>query len=273
MSSHRRRGARSTAHAWFATVRGRLAVLWAQVDRPALSLRDNVAALVLTVGLVAAALVGLISSVGPGTVTALPPTPRPPVSASVPAPVTTSPAAGVARAKAPTYKCSGSHAEAAGGDVPSRVCIPSLGVSATVLSLGLNADHTVQVPTLAQVRDAGWYKYSAVPGDVGPTVILGHIDSAQYGEGVFFKLARLRAGDQVEVTRGDGRIAVFRIDTVREVSKKAFPTADVYGATSGPALRLVTCGGAFDANTGSYLDNIIAFGTLLHLTSPTHQSA
>jgi sortase (surface protein transpeptidase) len=133
------------------------------------------------------------------------------------------------------------------------------------MSLGLNPDHTVEVPPLSEVGEAGWYRNSAAPGTVGPTVILGHVDSAQYGEGVFFKLSSLHAGDQVRLRRGDGKVAIYRIDKVAQVSKQHFPTGAVYGPTSGPAIRLVTCGGAFDSSTGNYLDNIIAYGTLLHL--------
>jgi sortase (surface protein transpeptidase) len=130
------------------------------------------------------------------------------------------------------------------------------------MSLGLNADRTVEVPPLSRVGDAGWYRYSAPAGSIGPTVILGHVDSAQYGEGVFFRLGRLRSGDQVVVANADGSVVTFRVNTVSEVSKSKFPTQSVYGATSGPAIRLVTCGGRFDSATGNYLDNIIAYGTL-----------
>lgn len=134
------------------------------------------------------------------------------------------------------------------------------------MQLGLNSDRTVQVPPLSRVQDAGWYKNSAAPGVVGPTVVLGHVDSAQYGEGVFFELARLHPGDRILVTRGDGRVATYRVDRLEQVAKRSFPSQQVYGATSGPAIRLVTCGGRYDPSTGSYVDNIIVFGTLQSLT-------
>lgn len=133
------------------------------------------------------------------------------------------------------------------------------------MQLGLNQDRTVQVPPLSRVGDAGWYKYSAAPGASGPTVILGHVDSAQYGAGVFYRLGTLRAGDKVVVSRGDGKVATFRVSRVQEVSKTRFPTDAVYGRTSSSALRLVTCGGRFNSSTGNYEDNIIAYGTLLSL--------
>ncbi len=209
--------------------------------------------------LVGAALVVVFNRPGHRDV-GLPPTPPAPAAGSTTAgprsSATATPSGGAPRT------CGTASASPLGGIAPIRICIPSIHVTASVMQLGLNADRTVQVPPLSRVGDAGWYKYSAAPGKSGPTVILGHVDSATYGEGVFFRLGQLRAGDAVSVNRGDGRIATYRIDRVVEVSKQKFPTQAVYGPTSGPALRLVTCGGRFDAATGNYLDNIIAYGSL-----------
>lgn len=191
--------------------------------------------------------------------------PRLPVPAATTSHAPTSAASARARPTAP-FRCVAPRTRALGGSAPVRICVPDIHVDAQVMQLGLNADRTVQVPPLSQVRVAGWYKYSAAPGSVGPTVVLGHVNSAQYGDGVFLDLALTHAGDKVVVYRGDGRVATYRIDRVQQVSKSRFPSQAVYGATSGPALRLVTCGGRFDASTGSYNDNIIAYGTLTSLS-------
>ncbi len=132
-----------------------------------------------------------------------------------------------------------------------------------MLTLGLKADGTNEVPSGASFDEAGWYKYSPTPGSVGPSVILGHVDSGNYGASVFFKLAKLQPGDKVLVTRRDGTVAVFQITGVREVSKTAFPTKLVYGNTDSAKIRLITCGGRFDSSTGHYVDNIIVFGSLI----------
>jgi sortase (surface protein transpeptidase) len=139
-------------------------------------------------------------------------------------------------------------------------------VNASVVVLGLNSDHTVQVPPLSEVREAGWYRYSPLPGTDGPTIILGHVDSAQYGNGVFFNLGRLHAGDVVNIARSDGSVASFSITRVAQYPKTAFPTSEVYGNTTGPAIRLITCGGRFDASTRNYLSNIVAYGVLRSVT-------
>ncbi|MEO9138810.1 MAG: class F sortase [Jatrophihabitans sp.] len=230
---------------------------------------------VVTVGALAVIVLGVVFALLTGATSerpvALPPTPPSPTT------LTTTPAATSAKpAKSATsvphteplapLKCS-EPARSGGGVGPFQICIPTLRVDTAVMSLGLNKDRTVQVPPLSRVQDAGWYRYSAAPGEIGPTVILGHVDSAQYGDGVFFRLGTMRAGDTVVLSRGDGKVATFRVDRVEEVSKRHFPTGEVYGATSGPAIRLVTCGGRFNSATGSYEDNIIAFGTLLSLHS------
>ena len=156
----------------------------------------------------------------------------------------------------------------ASGSVPVEIDIPALDVQANVIELGLNADRTVQVPPLSQVGEAGWYKYSPVPGRIGPSVILGHIDSAVAGRGVFFSLGALRSGAVVSILRADHMVATFSVSRVAEYPKSAFPTQAIYGNTSAPALRLITCGGKFDPSKHSYVDNIVVFATL---TSLKHQ--
>ncbi len=146
---------------------------------------------------------------------------------------------------------------------PLELSIPAIGVKSGLLRLGLNPDRTVQVPPLGADSQAGWYRNSPTPGALGPAVILGHIDSARYGPGVFFKLGALRKGDTVSVRRADHTVAVFRIDAVAEYAKNHFPTFTVYGNTDHAALRLITCGGKFDFSTHNYEDNIVAFASLV----------
>lgn len=264
-----RRSIRSLAHrstAW------RTALLNDSI-RLARRRRDRVmiaAATLVVLAIATIALTTFLSDRHRHSVTALvPPTPPSPVDTSSgggslvpgrsgPLPATTTP-------PRPRRPITCGSARRTGIDAPDRVCVPGIGVDASVMELGLNPDRTVQVPPLSRVGDAGWYRYSALPGDAGPTVILGHVDSAQYGEGVFYRLGQLQRGDSVVVSRGDGMVATYRIDKVDQVAKNRFPTAAVYGRTSNAQIRLVTCGGRFDASNGNYLDNIIVFGTLRSL--------
>jgi Sortase domain len=146
--------------------------------------------------------------------------------------------------------------------LPVSVDIPAIGVRSKLLHLGLNSDGSIQVPSLETSADlAAWYKYSATPGQVGSSVIEGHVDSQQ-GPAVFFRLGALRPGDIIEVTLADGITAIFRVTGVREYAKAHFPAKTVYGSTDFAALRLITCGGAFDYATGHYLSSTVVFAAL-----------
>lgn len=149
--------------------------------------------------------------------------------------------------------------------VPVSITIPAIGVHSTLLDLGLNATGTIEVPPLGgtpQTNEAAWFDDSPTPGQVGPSVIEGHIDSAYQGPSVFFELGALVPGDTVDVTLADGIVAVFTVNGVRQYPKTAFPTSVVYGNTDFAALRLITCGGTFDPTTGHYLANTVVFASL-----------
>ena len=146
--------------------------------------------------------------------------------------------------------------------MPVSVDIPAIGVQSKLLHLGVNSDGTIQVPSLSTSAGlAAWFKYSATPGQIGASVIEGHVDSLQ-GPAVFFRLGALRPGDSVDVTLADGVTAIFRVTGVREYLKTDFPAKAIYGATDYAALRLITCGGAFDFTTGHYLSSTVVFASL-----------
>jgi hypothetical protein len=145
---------------------------------------------------------------------------------------------------------------------PTSIAIPAIGVNSGLLRLGISTDGAMQVPSLpAQADDAAWYEYSATPGQVGVSVIEGHVDSYD-GPAVFFRLGALRPGDRINVRLADGITAVFRVSGVREYPKSRFPASAVYGSGNYAGLRLITCGGAFDYATGHYLSSIVVFASL-----------
>jgi len=169
-------------------------------------------------------------------------------------------AAGVAALPAPTGPIVAPPQSAAPKPVASPVSltIPLIGVQTKLVTLGLTSTGELQVPSSTSV--AGWYTGSPRPGAIGPAIIVGHIDSLT-GPGVFYRLSELAAGDKVYVKRADGTLVEFRVTSVQTYLKDRFPTEDVYGPVPDPELRLITCGGAFDAATGHYLSNIVVYAT------------
>jgi hypothetical protein len=144
---------------------------------------------------------------------------------------------------------------------PSRtghIRIPAIGVDSSLIPRGLNPDSSLDVPKDWGV--AGWFEGGPFPGDPGPAVVVGHVDSTS-GPAVFYRLRELRRGDVIVVWRKGGLRSRFRVESLRWFPKSSFPTKLVYGAIATPALRLITCGGAFDQSTGHYEDNLVVFAS------------
>jgi hypothetical protein len=139
---------------------------------------------------------------------------------------------------------------------PVRVRIPAVGVDTALVRLGKAGDGSIEVP--AQFDVAGWFAEGPRPGEPGPAVVLGHVDS-RTGPAVFYPVATLPKDTRILVDRADGTTVAFRVTGTQRVPKIAFPTDLVYGPTLEPSLRLVTCGGSFDSAAGSYRDNVIVY--------------
>ena len=147
-------------------------------------------------------------------------------------------------------------AAAPAGAAPTRVRVPSVGVDSTLERLGTDAAGALVPPE--DFGRAGWFTGGPVPGDVGPAVVAGHVDSWT-GPAVFFRLDGISVGAEVLVDRADGKTVRFAVTRVARYAKDDFPTAEVYGPTTGAELRLVTCGGDFDRADRSYRDNVVVY--------------
>jgi hypothetical protein len=139
---------------------------------------------------------------------------------------------------------------------PIRLRIPTALVDTELQPLDRLPDGSIDVPR--DPATAGWYKDGPRPGQPGPAVMLGHVDGPR-GPAVFFHLAELPLGAAVYVDTSDRRTETFRVTGLTRVPKADFPTDLVYAPTLESSLRLVTCGGTFDAATGHYRDNVIVY--------------
>jgi sortase (surface protein transpeptidase) len=148
---------------------------------------------------------------------------------------------------------------------PVAVSIPRIGVRSRLVDLGLDSNGAMQTPD--DPADAGWFSRGPSPGALGPAVIAGHV-TWNGAPGVFYHLGTMRRGDQVSVTRKDGKTAVFTVTRVARFSQSQFPSQAVYGAIDHAGLRLITCGGRYDAARHKYQDNVVVFARLEAVHGP-----
>jgi LPXTG-site transpeptidase (sortase) family protein len=139
--------------------------------------------------------------------------------------------------------------------LPTRLRVAAIGVDTALETLRTGPGGELTAPK--NFAKAGWYAEGTLPGDTGPAVIAGHVDSRR-GPAVFYKLRRLERGDRIEVVRG-GRTLSFTVTSTAWYPKDAFPTEEVYGPTPDRQLRLITCGGVFDQTLRSYKDNLVVY--------------
>jgi sortase (surface protein transpeptidase) len=144
---------------------------------------------------------------------------------------------------------------------PVSIEIPVIGVDARLVPVGLGPGRAMEVPA---VDLAGWYEPGPRPGEPGPAVIVGHVDSRR-GPAVFFRLGQLHRGDRIVVGRTKGPARSFVVERVERQPKQALPTERIWNDTREPVLRLITCGGSFDRAAGHYRDNVIVYASLSRL--------
>lgn len=145
---------------------------------------------------------------------------------------------------------------------PSHIDIPAIGVHSALVYIGLNVDGSPGVPSGEYVDDASWLTTTVTPGEMGTSVIIGHVDTAKSGPSVFYNLGKLVPGSKISILREDHRAAVFTVNTVQIYNKDAFPSTLVYGKSVSAALRLITCTGSWDAAAHRYTQNLVVFASL-----------
>ncbi|MDQ0603032.1 hypothetical protein QF037_007377 [Streptomyces canus] len=148
----------------------------------------------------------------------------------------------------------------------TRLAIDFLDVDAPVMNLRLDRERRLPAPPDGDANRVGWYEAGPSPGQQGTAVAVGHLDT-DTGPAVFAGLGELRRGRLIEVTRADGRVAVYAVDAIKSYEKDRFPNREVYGDRGRPELRLITCGGNYDRRTG-YSGNVVVFAHLVEIRKP-----
>jgi len=143
---------------------------------------------------------------------------------------------------------------------PTRIRIPQINVDTSFVELGLAPNNEIEIPKTYD--EVGWYIHGPTPGELGPSVVLGHVDS-RLGPGVFFSLGQLNPGDMLDIERADGSVAKFRVDKLERYKQSNFPTSLVYGNIDHAGLRLITCSGSYDRELKRYDSNLIVYASLI----------
>ncbi len=143
---------------------------------------------------------------------------------------------------------------------PTRLRISKIDLDTTFVSVGRKIDGTLETPS--RFDTVGWYTGAPTPGEIGPAIIVGHVDRVG-GIAIFWRLRELLPGDTFEVDRADGKTVKFKVDEVRQLPQDSFPTEEVYGNINYAGIRLITCGGVFNRQTGHYSDNTVVYGSLV----------
>ncbi|MER6983077.1 class F sortase [Streptomyces carpinensis] len=191
--------------------------------------------------------------------------PSPPPTLFTP-PTTTAPPSVVATPATPSAPAVGARDKALPRSTPVRISIPAIGVDAPFTKLSLDASRHLSPPPADDKNLVGWFQGGASPGERGAAIVVGHVDT-KTGPAVFVGLSSLKAGNHVNITRADGTVARFEVDSAETFNKTKFPDDEVYADTPTPELRLITCGGPFDRAAQDYKDNLVVFA---HLDSSTH---
>ena len=145
---------------------------------------------------------------------------------------------------------------------PTHISIPSVGIDSGIMQVGQAADGTIETPLLFDWI-TGWYNLSPTPGEKGPAVIVGHVDTYK-GVSVFWRLREVQPGAIVEVARADGKVAKFKVEALKQFDQNNFPTKEIYGNIDHSGLRLITCAGAFDESTAQYTQNTVVYASLVN---------
>jgi LPXTG-site transpeptidase (sortase) family protein len=139
-----------------------------------------------------------------------------------------------------------------------RLVVPKAKIDAPVVILGVFADGTMQSP--GTPTDAGWYTFSAKPGQIGNMVLSGHVDYINYGAAVFYNLRDVVVGDEIMLRLEDGTTLSYGVEAVTEYEEATAPVAEIVGPTPYQSITLITCAGVFNTSLREYNHRLVIRG-------------
>lgn len=131
-------------------------------------------------------------------------------------------------------------------DQPRYIYIPTLGVNARVMSVGVNSRGSIDTPS--NLNDTAWYDGSAKPGQEGQVFIDGHTSFNRHLNAAFNNLPKLKANDQVVIEKGNGERVSYRVVATKTVETGKVDMGEALNPPAGAkkGLTLMTCTGTFN---------------------------
>ncbi|MFK8795097.1 class F sortase [Planococcus plakortidis] len=145
------------------------------------------------------------------------------------------------------------------GISPEKLSIPSIGVEAEILHLGVTDTGEMAVPDNGE--ELSWFSPGYRPGQRGRSVIAGHVDDLD-GPAVFWDLTELEPGAEILVS-GEDRELRFKVHTMESVPLDLADIESVFGYHSSPELVLITCSGTYDYDRGTREERLIVYASLM----------
>jgi hypothetical protein len=139
--------------------------------------------------------------------------------------------------------------------VPVHLAVPARRVDAVIDAVGVQPDGQMILP--GDVDRVGWYRFGPAPGADGSAVIAGHVDDREQGLGALAPLREAEVGDEVVVTDSAGTPTRWRVLSRELIQKQVLPLDRLFAREGPPRLTLITCGGPFLPEFGSYRDNVV----------------
>lgn len=147
--------------------------------------------------------------------------------------------------------------------LPKEVIIKSLGISANVISVGVDVSGHLETPK--NWDEVGWYSKGSKPSEIGNLLLSAHYDDNYGNPAVFWKLKNIKTGDKVSVLDSYGRIYDYKVTNVFYISINDPDRTGVFEPYKKDAavMTMITCGGVWSTTAGTYDKRLVVNAELI----------